>query len=119
MKEPSYCYQAEVSRVIDGDTIDAIIDLGFYIKITERLRLEGVDTPEIYGVPESSEEHKRGIEAKTYLEKRLAKNGNRMLVETKKRGKRRRWLAKIYLPDSEISLNEELIEKGLAKRVSW
>ncbi|MCL0076513.1 thermonuclease family protein [Dehalococcoidia bacterium] len=57
------------------------------------------------------------IEARTYVEKRLAQNGNRMLVETGKRGKWRRWIATIYLPDSPKSLNEELIENGLARRV--
>ena len=43
----------------DGDTLDVVIDLGFYIK--ERIRLEGLDTPEIYGVPEDSEEYRRGL----------------------------------------------------------
>ncbi|MBT9148650.1 MAG: hypothetical protein AAGB97_07930 [Dehalococcoidia bacterium] len=82
MIEPSYCYRAEVSRVVDGDTVDAVIDLGFYIKITERLRLEGLNTPRIRGIRHTSEEYRRGIESKTYVEKRLAQNGNQMLVET-------------------------------------
>ena len=59
--EPAYRYRAEVGRVVDGDTIDAVIDLGFYIEITERLRLEGLDTPEIHGVAHASEEYKKGI----------------------------------------------------------
>jgi micrococcal nuclease len=80
--EPTYRYRAEVGRVIDGDTIDAVIDLGFYIRITERLRLEGLDTPGIHGVQRTSEEYRKGIEAKAYVGKRLAQNGNRMLVET-------------------------------------
>jgi len=115
--EPGYRYRAKVGRVVDGDTIDAVIDLGFYVKITERLRLEGLDTPEIHRVPHASQEYLKGIEARTYVEKRLAQNGNRMLVETGKRGKWRRWIATIYLADSPKSLNEELIEKGLARRV--
>ena len=49
--EPSYRYRAELDRVVDGDTLDVVIDLGFYIRIKERIRLEGMDTPEIYGVP--------------------------------------------------------------------
>ena len=49
--EPSYRYRAELDRVVDGDTFDVLIDLGFYIRIKERIRLEEVDTPEIYGVP--------------------------------------------------------------------
>jgi micrococcal nuclease len=115
--KPSYRYRAEVGRVVDGDTIDAVIDLGFYIKITERLRPEGLDTPRIQGVRRTSEEYRKGIEARTYVERRLAQNGNRMLVETGKRERWRRWIATIYLADSPKSLNEELIEKGLARRV--
>jgi len=43
----SYRYRAELDRVVDGDTLDVVIDLGFYIRIKERIRLEGVDTPEL------------------------------------------------------------------------
>jgi micrococcal nuclease len=116
--QPSYRYRAELDRVVDGDTLDVVIDLGFYIRIKERIRLEGLDTPEIYGVPQDSEGYRRGLEAKEYVERRLAENGNAIIIETKKLGKWRRWLAKVYLPDSDRSLNEELIEKGLAKRVA-
>ena len=44
---PCYRYLAELDRVVDGDTLDVLIDLGFYIRIKERIRLEGVDTPEL------------------------------------------------------------------------
>lgn len=115
--EPCYRYRAELDRVVDGDTLDVLIDLGFYIKIKERVRLEGIDTPEIYGVPQDSEEYRRGMEAKEYVERRLNENNNMMIIKTRKLGKWRRWLAKVYLLDSGKTLNEELIEKGLAKRV--
>ena len=58
--EPAYRYRAKLVRVVDGDTIDLDIDLGFYIRITERVRLEGVNTPEIFRVKKESEEYKRG-----------------------------------------------------------
>jgi len=115
--QPSYRYRAELNRVVDGDTLDVVIDLGFYIRMKERIRLEGVDTPEVYGVPQDSEEYRMGLEAKEYVERRLAENGNQMIIETRKMGKWRRWLAKVYLPDTGRTLNEELIEKGLAKPV--
>ncbi len=115
--QPCYRYLAELDRVIDGDTLDVVIDLGFYIRIKERIRLEGVDTPEIYGVPQDSEEYRRGMEAKEYVERRLNENNNMMIIETRKLGKWRRWLAKVYLLDSGKTLNEELIERRLAKRV--
>ena len=78
--QPSYRYRAELDRVVDGDTLDVLIDLGFYIKIKERIRLEGMDTPEIYGVPQDSEEYRRGMEAKEYVERRLVENGNRICI---------------------------------------
>jgi micrococcal nuclease len=113
--KPSYRYKARLERVVDGDTIDVLIDLGFYVELRERVRFEGIDTPEIYRVPKDSEEYKKGMEAKKYVERRLNENGNEMIIETEKRGKWRRWLAKVYLKDSMKTLNAELIEKGLAK----
>jgi micrococcal nuclease len=113
--EPSYRYKAFVNKVVDGDTIDVTLDLGFYVGAKERLRLQGINTPEIFRVPKESEEYEKGMEAKSYIERRLVENGGEMVVETKKRGKWRRWLAKVYLGDSEKALNEELVEKGLAE----
>ncbi|MGB2727371.1 MAG: thermonuclease family protein [Halobacteriota archaeon] len=113
--EPDYRYRAKLDRVVDGDTMDVVIDLGFYVEMRERVRLEGIDTPEIYRVPKNSEEYKKGMEAKEYVERRLNENGNELVIETEKRGKWRRWLAKVYLKDSTKTLNEELVEKGLAE----
>ena len=59
----------------------------------------------------------RGIEAKEYVERRFAENGNQMIIETRKLGKWRRWLAKVYLPDTGRTLNEELVERDLAKKI--
>ena len=73
--EPCYRYRARLERVVDGDTIDVLIELGFYVTLRERVRLEGIDTPEIYRVPKDSEEYKKGMEAKEYVERRLNENG--------------------------------------------
>lgn len=115
--EPNYRYKAKLGRVVDGDTMDVVIDLGFYVTMRERVRLKGINTPEIYKVPKNSEEYKKGMDAKEYVERRLNENGNELVIETEKRGKWRRWLAKVYLKDSTESLNEELVEKGLAETV--
>ena len=48
--EPNYRYMAKLGRVVDGDTMDVVIDLGFYVELRERVRLAGMDTPEIYRV---------------------------------------------------------------------
>ena len=103
-------------RVVDGDTIDLDIDLGFHIHITERVRLKGVNTPEIFRVKKESDEYKRGIAAAEFVSRRFAENGNECVIVTEKRGKWRRWLAEIYFADSDKSLNDELIERGLAER---
>ena len=57
-----YEYKAKLVRVIDGDTIDCIIDLGFDVRLKERIRLKGIDTPETR--TRDLEEKKRGFAAK-------------------------------------------------------
>ena len=60
--EPNYRYKAKLGRVVDGDTMDVVIDLGFYVTMRERVRLKGINTPEIYKVPKNSEEYKKGMD---------------------------------------------------------
>ena len=107
-------YRAKVGRVIDGDTIDAVIDVGFGIEVTERLRFKGIQAPEIFGKPTDDPDYKRGMEAKHFVERRLAENDGQFEVITSKRGKWRRWLADLHLPDAGRTLSEELIDQGLA-----
>ena len=109
--KPSYRYQAKVDRVVDGDTIDAVIDLGFRIKTTQRLRLAGLNAPEVRGA-----ERAKGLQTKQYVRRRIRENKNQILVETERAGKWGRWIATVYLPDCPETLNQELIEKGLALR---
>ncbi len=110
-----YQYKAKVDRVVDGDTMDLIIDLGFKITTNQRIRLAGIDTPETYNVKKESEEYKKGKAAKDFVEKRLAANNNEVVIETDKlTGKYGRYIGTIHLDDSEISLNEELVSKGYA-----
>lgn len=112
-----YEYEAVLERVVDGDTLDLIIDVGFKITTNQRIRLAYVDTPETFRVNRASEEYKNGLEARQYVEKRLADNQNRMRIKTYKNlGKYGRYLGEIWLPDSDISLNDELLQKGLAEK---
>ena len=62
-----YEYSAKVLRVVDGDTIDILWDLGHGTFVKERCRLLGVNTPESFGVKKGSEEYRKGIEAKNWL----------------------------------------------------
>lgn len=112
-----YEYQAKLKRVVDGDTIDVIIDIGFKMTTTQRIRLANINTPEIFRVKVDSPGYKEGIEAKNYVEKRFSDNQGRMRIETRKNvGKYGRYIGIIWLGDSNISLNDELFQKGYAEK---
>ena len=115
-----YKYKAIVERVVDGDTLDIVIDLGFKITTTQRIRLAGIDTPETYNVKRDSEEYKKGIIAKEYVLQRIESNEHEAIIETDKDvGKYGRYIATVWLPDSNTSLNDELVQKGFAKAVNY
>ncbi len=108
-----YEYNAEVLRVVDGDTIDLDVDLGFSIHHKMRVRLARVDTPETYGVKKDSEEYKRGMEAKEFVESAIPVGKQVTIVTLKDRtGKFGRYLAEILV--DEYNLNSKLLEEGLA-----
>jgi len=111
-----YTYKAKLIRVIDGDTIDAEIDLGFGVFMRQRVRLYGINTPE--SRTRDLEEKERGLAAKARLTELIAKE---FIIETllNKRGKFGRILGVIHstLPDSDetFNVNERLVEEGHAK----
>jgi micrococcal nuclease len=106
-----YNYKAKIVRVVDGDTVDAIIDLGFKVQIKERLRLYGINTPETR--TRDKEEKKRGLAAKAFVEKRIL-NREVFVDVSQGEGKFGRYLAIIYY-NGTTNLNKELVEKGYAK----
>ena len=111
-----YEYKAKLKRVVDGDTMDLIIDMGFKITTEQRVRLKGIDTPETWRRKKDSEEYKQGMISKEYVIKRLEENNNVMIARTDKYpGMYGRYIVDIILADSDISLNDELLQKGLAK----
>ena len=101
----------EIVKIIDGDTVDIVIDLGFDLSKKERVRLAGIDTPE--SRTRDSEEKVFGLEAKAYLTERL-KGAENLVVRTEKDGKYGRMLGWFYSHRSEDSINNEMIEKGYA-----
>lgn len=105
-----YHYEAKVVKVVDGDTIDLDIDLGLKISSRQRVRLKGINTPEMRSRDEK--EREAGKEARRFVVERVA---NKFVeVETEKQGKFGRYLATIYYGDNSANLNKELLEKGLA-----
>ena len=105
-----YFYKAKIIKVIDGDTVDAIIDVGFRQFTTQRLRLLGIDTPELNDKDITLRE--KAKEAKTYLENLILNKD--VIVNTFKSDSFGRWLGVIYLNDENI--NERLITEGYALR---
>ena len=123
MKPPSRksCYNlrvVEINRVVDGDTIDVTIDLGFDLYKKERVRVAGVDTPEKR--TRDDEEKALGYDATHWLEDKLngAISGDDDLVIRTELvggvGKYGRLLGWLYIGDGEVSLNEAMIEEGYA-----
>jgi len=106
-----YAYDAEITRVIDGDTFDFKIDLGFSINVKERLRLYGVNTPEIKG-----EEKSEGDRVKAYVTKLILGKTFKILVY--KKGKYGRYVADLMLSKKE-RLSMHLYKNGMAKRVIY
>jgi micrococcal nuclease len=115
------CYNfrvVEINRVVDGDTIDVTIDLGFDLYKKERVRVAGVDTPEKRTRDE--EEKALGYDATHWLEDKLngAITGDDDLVIRTELvggvGKYGRLLGWLYIGDAEVSLNEQMIEEGYA-----
>ena len=104
-----YKYEAIVLDVYDGDSIKVQIDLGFKIFINRRLRLLGLDAPELRG-----EERQDGLASRDWLRKQIL--GKKITVHTikDKRGKYGRYLAKLYIDGEQSSLNDLLIKNGLA-----
>lgn len=97
-------YYAEINEVNDGDTVHAVIDLGFNLRTEQRLRLEGIDAPEL-GVP-------GGTEAREFLKDRVLKSGGRVLLKIGKQDKFNRYLAYVWVDGK--SVNQELIDSGHA-----
>ena len=115
------CYNfrvTKIKKVLDGDTIDVVIDLGFDLAKTERVRIAGVDTPEKR--TRNLEEKALGLDATNWLKDKLnqtVKGEDELVVRTELVGgvgKYGRLLGWLYVGDSDVSLNEQMIEEGYA-----
>ena len=107
-----------MDKVLDGDTIDVTIDLGFDLYKKERVRVAGVDTPEKR--TRNLEEKELGIDATNWLKKELEDvlaGDDELIVRTELHGgvgKYGRLLGWLYVGDDEVSLNEQMITQGYA-----
>ena len=107
-----YEYSCTVDRVVDGDTIDVILDLGFDIMFKSRVRLYGIDTPE--SRTRDKDEKVRGKMAGSFL-KDAVKNGTKVVIQTKlkdSRGKYGRVLGNVIVDG--LNINETMVKNYLA-----
>ena len=115
------CYNfrvTKINKVVDGDTIDVTIDLGFDLYKKERVRVAGIDTPEKR--TRNLEEKALGIDATNWLKAKLAEaitGDDELTIRTELSGgigKYGRLLGWLYIGDGDVSLNEEMIKQGYA-----
>jgi micrococcal nuclease len=119
-----YEYKAEMRKIVDGDTVDFLVDLGFTVKVDIRMRLANIDTPEVYGVKHSSEEYAEGKKASEFARLWFEENcpeGLALLRSQKPaQGKYGRWIVEVFALDGEgTSLNVALVESGNAEYVDY
>jgi micrococcal nuclease len=104
----------EVKSVVDGDTIDVVIDLGFDILFASRVRLAGIDTPESRTTDKA--EKVLGLEAKEYLKKQL-KDAKSVVIRTEKMNSSEKYgriLGWVYINGDSESVNNKMINDGYA-----
>ena len=108
-----YEYSAELTRIVDGDTLDCIIDIGFSVFVKKRVRLYGIDTWE--SRTRDLEEKKKGLAAKAYV-KDLLENSDegKFKIVSHGVGKYGRCLGELFIKGHDTSVNELLKENGHA-----
>lgn len=107
-------YVKKVNKVVDGDTIDVDIDLGFDISFSSKVRLAGIDTPE--SRTSDKMEKALGLESKAYL-KHSIDNAKSVVIKTEKMDSSEKYgriLGWVFLDGSDKSINQEMIDKGYA-----
>jgi len=108
-----YIYKINVTRVVDGDTIDADIDLGFNITFKKRIRLHGINTPETR--TRDLEEKKRGIAAKQRLQQIVDEQNGILYLKSMDQGKFGRCIGVLFDKNfDDESINDILVEEGHA-----
>ena len=102
----------KIRRIIDGDTVDVEIDLGFHISIVHRVRLKDIDAAETR--TKDLKEKAEGLLAKEWLEKELSEPGE-WIIETTKDDKYGRILGTLYLVGEPVTVNERMVNDGIAR----
>jgi len=108
-----YQYKVKkINRVIDGDTVDLDIDLGFGVTLSHRVRLKDLNAAETKTL--DLEEKAKGLAAKEWLKKELSREGE-WIIETVKDDMYGRILGSLYFVGDPVTLNEKMLNAGIAQ----
>ena len=105
----------KIERIVDGDTLDVSIDLGFNLTTVQRVRLKGINAAETR--TKDLTEKAQGLVAKAWLEKELSREGE-WVIETTKEDKYGRILGTLYLVGDPVTVNERMLNEGIAEPYS-
>lgn len=117
MEDKLYHYKARCVRVVDGDTYEISISLGMNVSVTEKVRLAGVDTSEIYGVKKGSDEYNKGIISKNFVSDLILDKEILIRTVKDKKGKYGRYI--VYVEIDGEDLGDTLVKNGMAKYVTY
>ena len=113
VKPEPFSYNATVVKIIDGDTVDALVDVGFSIMTKKRIRFLGINTPE--SRTRDKEEKVRGLAAKDRVVELLSENDNKfVIIKSHGVGKYGRCLGELFVDGHEESINQVLVNEGHA-----
>jgi micrococcal nuclease len=111
-----YQYKVKkINRIIDGDTVDLDIDLGFGVTLSHRVRLKDLNAAETKTL--DLEEKAKGLVAKEWLKKELSREGE-WIIETVKEDKYGRILGTLYLVGDPVTVNERMLNEGIVQPYS-
>lgn len=115
MTDPRYHYRCRLLDVIDGDTVELEIELGFHARLTVRVRLDGIDTPELRG--KTTDERRSAHDAQALVAQWCEARADRIILRTVRDGRDKfgRLLATLIDQDTGETVQQALIEAGLAR----
>ena len=106
-----YSYKIKtIKKIVDGDTIDVDIDLGFGITLSHRVRLKGIDAAETRTT--DTVEKEKGLAAKEWIKKELSREGE-WIIETTKEDKYGRILGTLYCVGDPVTIDERMLNDGI------
>ena len=116
MTDPRYHYRCRLLDVIDGDTVELAVELGFHARLTVRVRLDGIDTPELRG--KTAYERRMAQDAQALVAQWCEARADRIILRTVKddRDKFGRLLATLIDQDTDETVQQALLAANLARR---